>query len=69
MAIQLCKMPKKKSTKKRRIWVHDWVNRREMIGASNLLLTEIRYENAQSYKMLPQKFDELLCVFEDASVE
>lgn len=70
LATELCKniLVKNKKNKKRRIWVRNWINRRESLGASNRLLAEMRSEDLDSYKnhlrILPHKFDELLSKIE-----
>lgn len=55
--------------KRRRIWVKDWISRRENYGASSCLLKEMRQEDIGGYRnhlrMLPEKFDELLAKIED----
>jgi len=58
------KLLKKRKKIKRRIWVRSWISRRDSLGASSRLLTEMRDEDINGYRnflrMLPQKFDELL---------
>lgn len=53
-----------KKKRKRKIWVRDWISRRQDFGASAQLLTEMRVEDAMGYKnymrMLPHQFDCLL---------
>jgi hypothetical protein len=34
---------------KRKCWVHEWIKRREMLGASNTLLKELHVEDHASY--------------------
>ncbi|GBO99314.1 hypothetical protein EVAR_564_1 [Eumeta japonica] len=50
--------------KRRRVWVRDWISRREDFGASSCLLKEMRQEDPDGYRnhlrMLTEKFDELL---------
>jgi len=50
--------------RKRKIWVRDWISRRQDLGASAQLLTEMRVEDAAGYKnhlrMLSHQFDFLL---------
>ncbi|GBP15598.1 Protein ANTAGONIST OF LIKE HETEROCHROMATIN PROTEIN 1 [Eumeta japonica] len=50
-----------KKKRKRKIWVRDWISRRQDLGASAQLLTEMRVEDAAGYKnhlrMLPHQFD------------
>ncbi|GBP64158.1 hypothetical protein EVAR_35479_1 [Eumeta japonica] len=38
--------------KKRKIWVRDWISRRQDLGASAQLLTEMRVEDAAGYKTI-----------------
>lgn len=60
----------KKKRRNRRIWVRDWIIRRENLGASTRLLVEMREEDVEGYKnhlrMLPHQFDELLCKVKNA---
>lgn len=71
LTLQLFKklLAKKKRTTKRRLWVRNWINRRETLGASNTLLAEMRNEDLNGYKnhlrMPPHKFDELLSKIEN----
>ncbi|KAL0868281.1 hypothetical protein ABMA27_007811 [Loxostege sticticalis] len=55
---------RQKKKRKRKIWVRDWISRRQDLGASAQLLTEMRVEHATGYKnfmrMLPHQFDCLL---------
>jgi hypothetical protein len=49
---------------KKRLWVRDWIGRRDRRGASTLLLKELVAEDVSEYKiclrMTPEKFDALL---------
>jgi hypothetical protein len=49
---------------KKRLWVRDWIRRRDSRGASTLLLKELAAEDVNEYKiclrMTPEKFDALL---------
>lgn len=60
----VAKLMRDKKKKRRRVWVRDWISRREDFGASSCLLKEMRQEDHDGYKnhlrMLPEKFDELL---------
>lgn len=62
-------MREKKRRRRRRIWVKDWISRRENFGASSCLLTEMRQEDVAGYRnhlrMLPEKSDELLAKIGD----
>ncbi|CAH1990080.1 unnamed protein product [Acanthoscelides obtectus] len=67
IAIQCVKkllVSRKKNRRNRKIWVRDWLSRRENLGASTRLLAEMREEDIDGYKnhlrMLPHQFDELL---------
>lgn len=42
---------KKKSRRKRRIWVRPWIARRSERGVNNTLLEELRLEDIKSYKL------------------
>ncbi|GBP05067.1 hypothetical protein EVAR_3405_1 [Eumeta japonica] len=59
-----------KKKRKRKIWVRNWISRRQDLGASAQLLTEMRVEDAAGYKnhlrMLPHQFDFLLSQVESA---
>ncbi|XP_074029266.1 uncharacterized protein [Leptinotarsa decemlineata] len=61
---------RKKKTRNRKIWVRDWLSRREKLGASTRLLVEMREEDINGYKnhlrMLPHQFDWLLSKIESA---
>ncbi|CAI6357456.1 unnamed protein product [Macrosiphum euphorbiae] len=50
--------------KKRKIWVRDWVARRNILGGSNTLLTELRMEHRSGFmnfmRMSDGHFDILL---------
>lgn len=50
--------------KKRRWWVRPWIQRRAELGASSMLLKELREEDPETYRntmrMPNSKFDELL---------
>ncbi|CAF4947585.1 unnamed protein product [Pieris macdunnoughi] len=63
-------LTRKKKRRNRTIWVRDWLSRREILGASNRLLVEMREEDLDGYKnhlrMLPHQFDELLSKIESA---
>lgn len=54
----------KKSRRKRRFWVRQWILRRNRLGASATLLKELALEDKEGYKnhlrMSEEKFDELL---------
>lgn len=41
---------KLKALKKKRLWVRQWISRRNMVGASNSLCYELRNEDPSSYK-------------------
>lgn len=60
----VAKLLKNKKKRRRRVWVRDWISRREDFGASSCLLHEMRLEDHDGYRnhlrMLPEKFDELL---------
>ncbi|CAH1975552.1 unnamed protein product [Acanthoscelides obtectus] len=67
IAVQCVKkllVSRKKNRRNRKIWVRDWLSRRENLGASTRLLAEMREEDIDGYKnhlrMLPHQFDELL---------
>lgn len=49
---------------KKRLWVRKWISRRNMRGASALLLNELRTEDPQEYRLClrltPDAFDRLL---------
>ncbi|XP_060808111.1 uncharacterized protein LOC132903550 [Amyelois transitella] len=61
---------KNQCKRNRKIWVRDWLSRREQLGASTRLLVEMREEDIDGYKnhlrMLPHQFDELLSKVESA---
>ena len=50
--------------RKKRLWVRDWIGRRDSRGASALLLKELADEDVNEYKIClritPEKFDALL---------
>ncbi|KAI4468039.1 dna-directed rna polymerases i ii and iii subunit rpabc2 [Holotrichia oblita] len=66
--IEIAKNLIKKQKKKKRLWVKDWIRRRNMLGASATLLKEIVSEDPESYKnfmrLSPEKFEELLKMVE-----
>jgi len=57
-------LEKKKTKKKKRIWVRDWIARREKYGASSTLLKELKDEDTAAYRNLLRmdvvQFDNLL---------
>jgi hypothetical protein len=57
-------MIKEEQNRKKQLWVHDWIGRRDSRGASTLLLKELTAEDVNKYKiclrMTPKKFDALL---------
>jgi len=40
----------KEKKKKRKCWVRNWVAKRNILGASNVLLQELKYEDLMSFK-------------------
>ena len=59
---ELCE--KKLKKKRRTLWVRNWINRREELGASSTLVRELVVEDPQEYfkfmRMSELKFEELL---------
>lgn len=57
-------LEKKKTKKKKRIWVRDWIAKREKYGASSTLLKELKDEDTAAYRILLRmdvvQFDNLL---------
>ena len=57
-------MIEEEQNRKKRMWVRDWIGRRDSRGASTLLLKELAAEDVNEYKiclrMTPEKFDALL---------
>lgn len=57
-------LEKKKTEKKKRIWVRDWIARREKYGASSTLIKELKEEDTAAYRNLLRmdvdQFDSLL---------
>ena len=57
-------MIEEEQNRKKRLWVRDWIGRRDSQGASTLLLKELAAEDVNEYKiclrMTPEKFDALL---------
>lgn len=57
-------LEKKKTKKKKRIWVRDWIARREKYGASSTLIKELKDEDTAAYRNLLRmdvvQFDNLL---------
>jgi hypothetical protein len=57
-----------KKEKRKRTWVEKWIRRRNLYGASNILLKELTEENPSEYvrhlRMSPEKFNELLVMIE-----
>ena len=57
-------MIEEEQSRKKRLWVRDWIGRRDSRGASTLLLKELAAEDVNEYKMClrmtPEKFDTLL---------
>lgn len=45
-------LEKKKTKKKKRIWVRDWITRREKYGASSTLIKELKDEDTAAYRNL-----------------
>lgn len=45
-------LEKKKTKKKKRIWVRDWIARQEKYGASSTLLKELKDEDTAAYRNL-----------------
>ena len=54
-------MIEEEQSRKKRLWVRDWIGRRDSRGASTLLLKELAAEDVNEYKMClrmtPEKFD------------
>lgn len=67
--VKLIRLRSMKRKRNRRIWVKDWISRRQVYGASNSLLKEMREEDLEAYKnhvrLPPEKFDELLSKIND----
>ena len=57
-------MIEEEQSRKKRLWVRDWIGRRDSRGASTHLLKEPAAEDVNEYKMclqmIPEKFDTLL---------
>jgi hypothetical protein len=56
-------MIEEEQNRNKRLWVHDWIGRRDSRGASTLLLKELAAENVEykiCLRMTPEKFDALL---------
>lgn len=57
-------LEKKKTKKKNRIWIRDWIARRDKYGASCTLINELKNEDPASYRNLLRidviQFDNLL---------
>jgi hypothetical protein len=57
-------MIEEEQSRKKRLWVHDWIGRRDSRGASTLLLKKLAAEDVNKYKMClqmtPEKFDTIL---------
>jgi hypothetical protein len=57
-------MIEEEQNRKKRLWVRDWIGRRDSRGASTVLLKEFAAEDVNEYKiclrMTPEKFDALL---------
>ena len=57
-------MIEEEQSRKKRLWVRDWIGRRDSRGASTLLLKELAAEGVNEYKMClrmtAKKFDTLL---------
>lgn len=64
IAILITEQLIEKKKKKQRVWIKDWIKRRNVLGASARLLKEIAIEDPESYKnfmrLSPSKFEELL---------
>jgi len=60
-------MIEEEQNRKKRLWVRDWIGRRDSRGAATLLLKELAAEDVNEYKiclrMTPEKFDALLYTF------
>ena len=68
MALLLRKMlEKRKKRKHRKVWVKNWVGRREKCGASSTLLKELKDEDPVAYRNILRldgsQFDALLQMF------
>lgn len=59
---------KRNVSRKKRLWVRNWISRRQNFGASTRLLREMRQEDVGGFinhlRMAPEKFDEILCKIE-----
>jgi hypothetical protein len=57
-------MIEEEQNRKKRLWVRDWIGRRDSRGASTLLLKELAAKDVNEYKMClqmtPEKCDTLL---------
>lgn len=64
IANNLIAMLERKKTRKKRVWIRDWIRRRSTLGVSELLLKEISTEDPDSYRnfmrLSVEKFQELL---------
>jgi len=46
---EIIKLKRYKKSKKKKIWVKDWIKRRNNLGASNTLLKELAVEDPRNY--------------------
>jgi len=46
---EIIKLKRSKMSKKKKIWVKDWIKRRNNLGASNTLLRELAVEDPRKY--------------------
>jgi hypothetical protein len=56
-------MIEEEQNRKKRLWVHDWIGRRDSRGAFTLLLKELAAEDVEykiCLRITPEKFDALL---------
>jgi hypothetical protein len=57
-------MIEEEQNREKRLWVRDWIGRRDSRGASTILLKELASKDVNEYKiclrMTPEKFDALL---------
>lgn len=64
MMQELTGMLEEEISKQKRIWVRKWIDDRDKTGGSALLLTQLRIEDPEEYKlalrMTPKNFDDLL---------
>lgn len=56
----------KEKKRKKRLWIREWIRRRDQLGASSLLLKELADEDVKEYRMCirmtPRQFDILLAM-------